>query len=172
MRIADVMKNDIVDCDNGFCVSVWLQGCPYHCKGCHNPQTWDFNSGKEIKNENKFIEETLSYINENGIERNLSLLGGEPLCKEGGNVDFSYKLLKAAKEKYPNIKTYVWTGSTYEKLKKEINNDIFNYIDILIDGPFILEQRDITLPLRGSSNQRVINIQETIKQNKIITIND
>ena len=77
MRYAGLIKNDIVDCDDGICVSLWLQGCPHRCKGCHNPETWDFNGGTEIPIE-ELIKEIIKSINENGVERNFSVLGVEP----------------------------------------------------------------------------------------------
>lgn len=117
--------------------------------GCHNISTWSFAGGKEAQPKN-LIAKVLNAIGANGIQRNLSILGGEPLCEE--NVKFVCKLLAAAKEKYPNIKTYVWTGYLLEDLDKEILKDI----DVLIDGPFILDQRDVSLKLRGSKNQRVL----------------
>ena len=133
----------------GVCTSFWTQGCPHRCPGCHNPATWSFCGGYEEKPE-ILIAKVLNAISANGIQRNLSILGGEPLCEE--NVDFVCELLAAAKGKYPNIKTYVWTGYLLEDLKPEWLENI----DVLIDGPFILEQRDITLKLRGSHNQRVL----------------
>lgn len=152
MRIADIKYNDIVD-GNGVCVSVWFQGCPHKCKGCHNPETWDFNGGYEI--EYAELEKiVLEGLNKNGVLRNLSLLGGEPLYMP--NLEYAVKLAAAAKRKYPNIKVYCWTGSTYESLLKRYGKEIFNNIDVLIDGPFILNERDITLYLRGSKNQRVL----------------
>jgi anaerobic ribonucleoside-triphosphate reductase activating protein len=154
-RLAGINKNDVAN-GEGVCVSVFLQGCPHHCLGCHNPETWDFNGGRAIEDEQKLIEEILNAIDANGIQRNLSLLGGEPLCDENNNIEFSFHLLKAAKERYPDIKTYVWTGSTLEQLQKEYKKELFDYIDVLIDGEFILAERDITLKLRGSKNQRVL----------------
>lgn len=148
IRIADINKNDVIN-GQGVCVSVWTQGCPHHCKGCHNPESWNFSGGYEV-DENEIIEKILQYLVENGVQRNLSILGGEPLCIE--NIDFTITLLAKAKEKYPSIKTFVWTGYRMEEFSKEVLENI----DVLIDGPFILEERDITLKLRGSKNQRIL----------------
>ena len=148
IRIADINKNDVIN-GQGVCVSVWTQGCPHHCKGCHNPESWSFSGGYEV-DENEIIEKILQYLVENGVQRNLSILGGEPLCIE--NIDFTITLLAKAKEKYPSIKTFVWTGYRMEEFSKEVLENI----DVLIDGPFILEERDITLKLRGSKNQRIL----------------
>lgn len=152
MRIADIKYNDIVD-GEGVCLSVWTQGCPHRCPGCHNPETWDFNGGYEI-DKDKAIEDILKNINVNGIQRNLSILGGEPLCD--ANINFTVKLLAKAKEKYPTIKTFVWTGYTIDELKNMYPLLILRNVDILIEGRYIQEQRDITLELRGSRNQRIL----------------
>lgn len=149
MRISGINENDVVN-GKGICVSVFMQGCPHQCKGCFNPETWDFKGGRAIEDEQKEINNILNLINQNGVQRNLSILGGEPLHKN--NISFVKNLLKQAKEKYPTIKTFVWTGYLLEELDK---NDLQN-IDILIDGKFIEELRDITLELRGSSNQRIL----------------
>ena len=149
MRISGINENDVVN-GKGICVSVFMQGCLHQCKGCFNPETWDFKGGRAVENEQKEINNILNLINQNGVQRNLSILGGEPLHKI--NISFVKDLLRQAKEKYPTIKTFVWTGYLLEELDK---NDLQN-IDILIDGKFIEELRDISLELRGSSNQRIL----------------
>ena len=149
MRIADINENDMVN-GSGVCVSVFVQGCPHHCKGCFNPETWDFDGGRNIDNEQEEIDKILNLIIQNNIQRNLSVLGGEPLHEQ--NIDFVKNLLKQAKIKYPNIKTFVWTGYLLEELNKEDLQDI----DVLIDGKYMEELRDVSLLLRGSSNQRVL----------------
>lgn len=161
MRIAGIDYNDFLN-GEGVCISVWFQGCPHRCYQCHNPETWDFNGGQEIEYldlEKRILEN----INKNGIVRNLSLLGGEPLCDE--NIKYAISLAAAAKQKYPNISIYCWTGSTYEELIKKYGEDIFKNIDVLIDGPFDYTKRDITLKLRGSTNQRILILN---KKNSII----
>lgn len=152
MRIAKIENNDMIN-GIGVCTSVWFQGCPHHCPGCHNPETWDFKGGYEISYE-ELEEEVLNKIGENGIIRNLSLLGGEPLCQQ--NIAYAQKIAAAAKERYPNIRIFCWTGSFIENIIDKYGKEVLEDIDIIIDGPFILEQRDITLPLRGSKNQRVL----------------
>lgn len=126
---------------------------PHKCKGCHNPETWDFNGGREIEYQ-ELENIVLKNINVNGIQRNLSILGGEPLCD--ANINFTVKLLAKAKEKYPTIKTFVWTGYTIDELKNMYPLLILRNVDILIEGRYIQEQRDITLELRGSRNQRIL----------------
>lgn len=153
-RLAGINKNDVVN-GEGICVSVFLQGCPWRCKGCHNPETWFEDGGEEIQDEDLFINNILYYIKQNGILRNFSLLGGEPLYDT--NIKLSLKILEKVKETYPTIKTYVWTGATMEWLETHYEMDkVLENIDVLIVGPYIEGQRDITLNLRGSKNQQVL----------------
>jgi anaerobic ribonucleoside-triphosphate reductase activating protein len=156
-RYADLKENDIVDCESGICVSLWTQGCPFRCEGCHNPQTWDFNGGQEISR-SLLINKILQALVKNGIHRDFSVLGGEPLCEN--NRSMVADIVKIVRHAHPDIKIYIWTGYNYKDLKKEAKNnqdiqDILNNIDVLIDGPFVLSKRDITLKLRGSSNQQI-----------------
>ena len=148
IKIADIMTNDVVN-GQGICTSVWLQGCPHHCPGCHNSEAWDFNGGTEYE-QDMITFEVLKAMRKNGIQRNLSILGGEPLCPQ--NRDFTRILSAAAKYMFPNSTIYCWTGYKLEDLDKYY----LEFIDVLIDGPYLQEQRDITLPLRGSSNQRIL----------------
>lgn len=151
MKYASIIKNDFVN-GEGVSVSFFTQGCPHRCEGCFNPSTWDFNGGLEATEE-EIITEVLDAISANGIVRNLSILGGEPLCKE--NLHFVKLLINEVKKIYPTrIKVYLWTG--YEKNKMTWSQlEVIEKVDVLIDGPFILAERDITLPLRGSRNQNI-----------------
>jgi anaerobic ribonucleoside-triphosphate reductase activating protein len=161
MRYAGLIKDDIVDCDDGICVSLWMQGCPHHCKGCHNPETWDFNGGIE-KTRNKLIDDVISSLTQNGIKRNFSILGGEPLTPE--NIVDTANIIHNVRNKFKDIKIYLWTGYEFDKLEFEgfrnINNralrQIKKDVDIVIDGPYKEELRDTRLLLRGSSNQRIL----------------
>lgn len=165
MRYADVKENDVVDCGEGICVSLWTQGCPHRCKGCHNPETWSFTGGKTIFT-STLISKIIKAIGANGIQRNFSVLGGEPLCPE--NARDVREICDAVKAAYPTIKIYVWTGYNYSDIKDELSDSM----DILIDGPYVEEMRDITLPLRGSRNQRVIDLKATRESGKMILIPD
>ena len=154
MKYAGIIYDDFVNGEN-VCVSLWMQGCHFHCKGCHNQQTWDFNGGYEMPE--NFESDVLKAISKNGIQRNFSMLGGEPLCPE--NRAFVCNLIKRVRKTYPTIKIFVWTGYELEELQAENDkmiNEILENIDVLITGRFILEQRDITLPLRGSRNQKIL----------------
>lgn len=155
MRYAGIKENDTTN-GEGICLSVFTQGCPHRCKGCFNPETWDFEGG--IEEDVKFLTfKIMNLIQRNGIQRNLSILGGEPLCLENRmQVNF---IVKHIKEKFPDIKIFLWTGYTIEELVKKNDlyiNEILKTVDVIIDGPFIEEERDITLKLRGSKNQRIL----------------
>lgn len=151
MRLAAIKYNDIVDCEEGICVSLWMQGCSLHCPKCQNPQTWDFNGGFEMPID-EVISTILLKINENGIHRDFSVLGGEPLAPL--NIEWTLEILKAVRSTYPNIKIYLWTG--YDFTKTLMPKQIADLVDVIIDGPYIDKERDITLPLRGSRNQRIL----------------
>lgn len=160
MRYAGIKYNDIVDTESGICVSFWAQGCPNHCPGCHNPQTWDFNSGYE-KDIDLLIEELYDAIKSNNIQRSFSILGGEPLAPQN-REDICY-ILSYLKVKIPDLKVYLWTGYTIKELEQMNDNYIkviLSFVDVLIDGPFEQDKRDITLPLRGSSNQDIYERNE------------
>ena len=152
MRIAGIIENDIVDCDDGFAVSLWTVGCPHHCKGCHNQNLWDYGAGQDIPIKT-VINEIKEKINKNGVMRNFSVLGGEPLDPK--NVKDVDEVLKEVRAAYPNIKIYLWTGYTFEELEKrtDVSGTLRN-VDVLIEGRFVEELKQ-NLPLRGSSNQRV-----------------
>ena len=154
MRYADIKGNDIVN-GEGICVSFWTQGCPHHCPGCHNPETWSFNGGKEFTNDT--LNNLLRALTKNNVHRNLSILGGEPLCDE--NLFLTELICKEVLKVQPDTKIYIWTGYTLEELNKDSNtriSQILEKTDAIIDGPYIAAERDITLPMRGSRNQRIL----------------
>lgn len=154
MRYAGLIKNDLAAAP-GVCVSFFVQGCPFRCPGCHNPESWDFEGGMEFST--KTLNDILTSLSANGIERPLCIMGGEPLCEE--NLFLTALIIKEVREYNPNLKIYLWTGYYIEDLKAKENNKIdyiLNNIDCLIDGPFIQEERDLTLQMRGSRNQRII----------------
>ena len=153
-RYAGLIKNDFAN-GTGTCVSFWTQGCPHRCPGCQNPETWNFNGGKEVPTDIR--GQIIKAICANNITRNFSVLGGEPLCKE--NLEEVDKIITSVRTAFPQIKIFVWTGYLLEDLKKKHNdkiNHILSQIDVLIDGPYIDAERDVTLELRGSKNQRVL----------------
>lgn len=152
MRYAAIENNDYIN-GEGMCVSFWVQGCPHKCEGCHNPEAWSFEGGQELPNDYK--GNIIKAISANGVTRNFSVLGGEPLCPE--NLDLTLSTISAVRAAYPNIKIFLWTGYCLEDIKENpVVKEILEQINVLIDGPFIQEQRDITLKLRGSKNQRIL----------------
>ena len=161
MRYAGLIKNDF-SAAPGVSVTFFTQGCPHHCYGCHNPETWDFQGGKEFTP--NILEEIVEALTANGINRSLCIMGGEPLCQE--NLFLTNLIVKYVRDKLDNILIYVWTGYTYEEILNIHDahlTNIMNEIDYLIDGPFIQELKDLTLPMRGSSNQTIIKIDKSKK---------
>lgn len=127
-----------------------MQGCPHRCPGCHNPELWNYNGGVE-KSIDEVLKEIYAAISANNIQRNFSVLGGEPLCPE--NVEDVIQIIKNVKASFPNTKVFIWTGYNLDELK---NKEIFEYTDVLITGRYIQALRDITLKWRGSSNQKIL----------------
>ena len=160
MKYNRIRKTDISN-GPGIRVSIFMQGCVFHCKGCFNQETWDFSQGNEFTKET--IENIINLANMPHI-RGLSILGGEPLHPK--NIDGTTQLAKIFKEKYPDKTIWLWTGFTFDK---DINQEeILNYIDVLIDGQFKEELHNPLLKWRGSSNQRVIDVKESLKNKKVI----
>lgn len=160
MNYSGIIKNDF-SAAPGISVTLFVSGCDFHCHGCHNPEAQNYQYGNEYTNNT--TNEIIEAIGKNNINRNFCVMGGEPLSPP--NRETVFHIIKKIKNNFPNIKIYLWTGYIYENISKEV--DLSN-IDYLIDGPFIQEQRDVTLHMRGSRNQRVIDVKETLKQNKII----
>ena len=156
MQIANLLQDSIVD-GPGFRFTVFAQGCERNCEGCHNPKLLSKNGGVYM-HVDSIIEEMLS----NPLTDGLTLTGGEPFLQAGECV----KIARAAKEKGLNV--WVYTGYTYDELiiESEKNpeiSELLGTIDVLIDGEFILSLRSLSLKWRGSSNQRIIDVQESIK---------
>lgn len=158
MRYSGIIYNDFSSA-SGVCLSFFTQGCPHRCHGCHNPETWDFEGGKEFTTDT--LSSIISGLQANGIHRNLCIMGGEPLCPD--NLFLTHLVISSVKEVLPDTKIYIWSGYTYEELAKQSDSHmkyILTTADFLIDGPYIEAQRDITLPMRGSRNQRVIDLKQ------------
>lgn len=161
MKYAQIREMDVTN-GNGIGVALFTQGCPYHCKNCFNPETWDFNKGTDWtkETENKIIE----LLKPEYITR-LTILGGEPLIER--NIEPLTALLKRVKSVYPDKQVWLYTGGDFEVLEG-LYEEIFQYIDVLIDGRYIDDLRDYKLKWRGSSNQRVIDVQKSLKEGEII----
>lgn len=171
MNYADIKEVDIQD-GEGIRVSLYVSGCHFHCKGCHNKESWDFNYGK------KFTEETIDKII-NLLDKDyitgLSLLGGEPL--EPINQQGLIELTARVKEKFPNKTIWCWTGYDFErdvfgKMYKEhqYTRELLKNIDIIVDGQFEEENKLVNLKFRGSTNQKKIDVQESIKNNSVVRL--
>lgn len=161
MKYAQIREIDITN-GSGIGVALFTQGCPYHCKNCFNPETWDFNKGMvwTKETENKIIE----LLKPEYITR-LTILGGEPLIER--NIEPLTALLKRVKGIYPDKQVWLYTGGDFEVLEG-LYEEVFQYIDILIDGRYIDDLRDYKLKWRGSSNQRIIDVQASLKSGNVV----
>ena len=159
MRYNKIRKMDISN-GPGVRISIFEQGCTFNCKNCFNPETHDFDGGKEFTDET--LNELLGLCDQDYIE-GLSILGGEPMHPK--NIDGTLKIAKAFKEKYPEKNLWVWSGYKFENLK---DKEVLKYVNVLVDGQYMDELHNPTLKWKGSSNQRVINVPESLKENKVI----
>ncbi len=158
MRYAGLIRNDLAAAP-GVSVSFFTQGCPHRCKGCHNPETWDYDGGKEFTP--KDLNEIYEALSANGIKRSFCIMGGEPLCE--ANLFLTCMVLQNVKNHFPEVEVYIWTGYYYENLLEMTDPKmkmILEMTDVLIDGPYDENLRDTTLSMRGSSNQSVIYLKE------------
>ena len=158
MRYSGLIKNDITAAP-GLCVSFFTQGCPHHCPGCHNPDTWAFDRGKEFTNDT--LKEIIEALTAQNIHRDLCIMGGEPLCQE--NAFLTRLIIQEVRKYVPGTKIYIWSGYTYEELQRHSHPQVRNVLelaDVLIDGPYIEAERDVTLEMRGSRNQRIIDLKK------------
>lgn len=156
------LKIENVDIGNGLDVGsvLWVSGCSHHCPQCHNPQTWDKNAGEEFTEE--VLDNLLDKLKRPYIKR-LTLSGGDPLFL--GNRDEITNVVRKVKKNFPNIKIWCYTGYLWEEVK---DLPCMDFIDVLVDGEFKIELRDITLPFCGSSNQRIINVKESLKKGCVV----
>ena len=157
MRYNKIRKMDISN-GPGVRISIFMQGCHFHCKDCFNSETWDFEGGKEFTDET--INRVLELCDKEYI-KGLSILGGEPLHPK--NIEGTTRLAKKFKEKFDDKTIWVWSGFLFET----VNKDTLKYIDVLVDGQFKTELFNPTLKYKGSSNQRVIDVQKSLKNNSI-----
>ena len=159
MYYSGIIESDTLN-GEGIRVSLFVSGCSHHCKECFNPETWNQHYGSEFTQETK--EKLFELVNRPYID-GLTLIGGDPLfCS---NREMVTQIAKEFKERFKDKTIWLYTGYEYEEIK---DLEMLNYIDVLVDGRFELDKRDITLAFRGSSNQRVIDIQKTKENNKVI----
>lgn len=162
MRYNQIREMDISN-GPGVRVSIFMQGCHFHCKNCFNKETWDFEGGKEFTEDT--IKKILQLSNKEYI-KGLSILGGEPM--HPNNIEGTTKLAKAFKEEYPDKTIWVWSGYKFDKDLKD--KDVLKYIDVLVDGTYKEKLHNPTLKWKGSSNQRVIDVQKSLEQEEITLI--
>ena len=161
MRYAQIRQIDIAN-GEGIRVSLYVQGCHQHCLNCFNPETWDFCGGKEF--DQQIADELIKLINQPHIN-GVTILGGEPLEKEN-RYDVA-DLLKRIKKECPDRTVWLYSAFLYEKIQ-EFDVLILPYIDVLVDGPYVDHLSERKLRFRGSSNQRIIDVQTSLKQNKVV----
>lgn len=173
MYFGEIKKFDIAD-GPGVRVSLFVSGCTHHCKGCFNPQTWDFTFGSEYT---KAVESEILKTLEPDYIDGLTLLGGEPM--EPVNQRGLLPLVKKMKQLYPHKTIWCYTGYTLEtellsesRAKCECTDELLSYIDVLVDGEFIEEQKNISLRFRGSSNQRLIDMKKTLETGETVLWKD
>ena len=169
MNYADIKIADVAN-GKGVRVSLFVSGCNHHCKGCFNAQAWDFNYGKEFTE--KEIDKILEDLDHPYVS-GLSLLGGEPL--EYSNQKGLLPLVKKVKEKFPDKNIWCYTGFDFEKdvmgkmaKNSQTTRELLKYIDVVVDGKFEEDKKDLKLQFRGSSNQRILDVKESLKNGRVV----
>ena len=169
MNYGGIKNYDIAN-GPGVRVTLFVSGCPHHCKGCFNPETWDFDYGEPFTRETE--DEVLRMLG-NAPIAGLTLLGGEPMVPS--NQEALLPLLREAKARYPQKNIWCFTGYLFDRdvcdgmLKKyPFTREFLSYVDIIVDGPFILAQKSLLLKFKGSSNQRIIMVKESLEAGEIV----
>jgi anaerobic ribonucleoside-triphosphate reductase activating protein len=150
MNYQTIIKDDLVNGEGVRC-SLFVSGCSHGCSGCFNEEAWDYRSGDVFSTET--VDEILAELNKPYIS-GLSLLGGDPLMKK--NIDTILNLCKVVKDTFPEKTIWCWSGYTLEEIMDNHSKDILQYLDVLVDGKFIEEEKNLQLPFRGSNNQRIL----------------
>lgn len=169
MNYGTIKEYDIAN-GQGVRISLFVSGCTNHCPYCFQPETWDFDYGQPYTKETE--KKILDFL-QNDFIQGLSLLGGDPF--EFSNQEVLVQLCRKTKEKYPQKDIWAWTGFLLDqdlldggKRHCEVTNELLSYIDVLVDGPFIQEKKNIQLAFRGSENQRVIDVKKSLAQKEIV----
>lgn len=173
MKYATIKDYDISN-GLGIRISLFVSGCTHKCPGCFNEVAWDFEYGEEF---DKNVEDKLIKMLEPSYIAGLTLLGGEPF--EVQNQKALLPFIKRVKKTYPNKNIWAFTGYLFDKdllnqsrARCEVTDELLTYIDVLVDGPFILSKKDIALKFRGSDNQRIIDVKKSLSENKVILIEE
>jgi anaerobic ribonucleoside-triphosphate reductase activating protein len=155
MRYLDITAPDISN-GTGCRVTLWISGCLHKCPGCHNPSTWSYDNGKIVDEE---CYQQIAYWLSKPFIKGLTLSGGDPLANSSIVMEDLKKFVKRIKEEFPEKDIWVYTGYVFEELRQD-QKDVLKFCDVLVDGPYKEELRDLTLPFRGSSNQRIIDLHQ------------
>ena len=160
----------------GFRVTIWVSGCTHACPGCQNKHTWKYAKGHKLDDMVPYTnitykEKILNLIGDEHID-GITISGGDPLDQSVQALEELAKFLSNIKKRYPEKSIWLYTGYLIENLKNYPNKEVIKNCDVIIDGPYIKEKRNITIPFRGSTNQRIIDVQKSFKDNKICTIDD
>ena len=160
VNLAGIVTDSIVD-GPGLRTTLFAQGCPHHCEGCHNPETWDFSGGTEVS-----TEAAVEIVKSSPLCRGVTFSGGEPFAQAEGFAEIA----KALKEKGYEVASY--SGYTFEELLDGTDGqkELLQLLDVLIDGPFLMREKSLEIAFRGSRNQRIINVPESLKAGKVVTI--
>lgn len=154
MKLCGIEMDSVVD-GPGVRMTIFFQGCPHHCEGCHNPETWDYDAEcLEMS-----VKDVLKLFDEDSILSGVTLSGGEPLSPR--NFEEIFELVRAIKERNKNI--WIYSGYTIDKVLEKypvLRTELFPYVDVMVDGPFVLKERDLLLDFKGSRNQRLIDVQK------------
>jgi anaerobic ribonucleoside-triphosphate reductase activating protein len=155
MKVAGIIKNSVV---NGVGVrdTLFLQGCPHHCKGCHNPQTWAYYDGED-RTVRSLVQEFADSPNQ------MTISGGEPLLQYLDLVELMWVL-----NTYHGKRFWLYTGYRYDQIAKSWLEELSHYVDVLVDGRFVIDKKDLTLPFRGSSNQRLIDLPKSVAKGEVV----
>ena len=160
----------------GFRVTIWVSGCTHACPGCQNKHTWKYNQGHTLDDMVPYTNITykdkiLNLIGDEHID-GVTISGGDPLDQSVQALEELAKFLSNIKKRYPEKSIWLYTGYFIEDLNNYPYKEVIKNCDVIIDGPYVKEKRNITIPFRGSTNQRIIDVQKSFKENKICTIDD
>ena len=159
IRFSGIISESVVDGD-GFRFAVFTQGCPHHCKGCHNPQTWDFSGGEFID-----VDEIVEKIKKNPLLSGVTFSGGEPFMQPEALTELAQKVHGMG------LDVWSWSGFTFEQILSDPKKKgLLDNIDVLVDGPFVLSERDLSLRFRGSRNQRVIDVKRSMESGQVVLL--
>ena len=159
----------------GFRVTIWVSGCTHACPGCQNKHTWKYGQGHKLDDMVPYHltckEKILNLIGDKHID-GVTISGGDPLDQSVQALEELAKFLSNIKKRYPEKSIWLYTGYLIEDLNNYPHKEVIKNCDVIIDGPYVKEKRNITIPFRGSTNQRIIDVQKSFKENKICTIDD